>query len=275
MSRPILYTFNLSVWSAAADIARIELGLANEIQSQQVDLIHAENVLPAFLQKAPHGTLPTIIDGSRVYGSTVKVIEYLVQKSGKKVAPRTQLTDLVHGEGVDLGIALFGAQTDEEAKKKAEGLAGFYFSTRVQKMKGFLALPESAPFKAHIEAKIVDAESILAVYHLKAPEEARTQYYATSLANRNAARAMIYETLPSAIAEGPFVGGATPGEDDFHVIAWLIRSALVSGAEKTEQAAESLEKRFGAPLPEQIKKLLAAWEPREGFKSTYAEGKSH
>ncbi len=49
----------------------------------------------------------------------------------------------------------------------------------------------------------------------------------------------IVETLPAAIAEGPFIGGARLGVDDFHVGIRLARIAIVLGAQKSEGGRDS------------------------------------
>jgi hypothetical protein len=101
----------------------IELKLADEIDVQQISLMEAENMSPAFLKKVrvafppsspaaltpaqvPSSTLPSIVDGDKVYGSTTEVVEYLIKKSSVSVAPRTKITELVHEQSVDPNFQL-------------------------------------------------------------------------------------------------------------------------------------------------------------------------
>ena len=80
--------------------------------------------------------------------------------------------------------------------------------------------------------------------------------------------------LPTAITEGPFIGGVRPGVDDFHVGAWITRIAFVSGAQKSEEGLSALEKRFG-PLPENVKAYWTAWIGRDSWVKAYPENALH
>ena len=77
--------------------------------------------------------------------------------------------------------------------------------------------------------------------------------------------------LPSS-SSGPFLGGTQPGEDDFHLGAWLTRIAAVSGAQKPEEAAEKLAASFGAPVPERVLAYWDAWVVRPSWKEVYDGG---
>jgi hypothetical protein len=142
-------------------------------------------------------------------------------------------------------------------------------------MKAFAATPEGAAFKDMYDAKIAGHEIVVGVYGGTAPAAAKDGFVGASHALHGAVKTMLYETLPGAIGTGPFVAGAAPGEDDFHVLAWLARTALCAGAQTVDDAPTALEKTFGAPPPEKIVALLQAWAPRESFKYTYPEGKLH
>jgi len=69
-------------------------------------------------------------------------------------------------------------------------------------------------------------------------------------------------TLPAAITDGPFIAGAEPGVDDFHVAAWLARIASVVGAQKSEEGVSALEKRF-RPIPQEVEVFRDAWIKRD------------
>jgi len=269
MTKPVLYTFNLSIWSACADIARVELGLVDKIDVMTIDLVQAENLSPEFIKTSPNATLPAVTADGKVYGSTVEVIEYMIKTSSVKAAPRTPLTDAVHHASVDPNFAWFATRNDAEIAARVSGMQKGFLQARLPKIKEFADLPESAPYKALYDEKLAGTEGLLAIYEGKVPEDAKQKFFSTSKANYESSRTFLLETLPSAITSGPFVAGDVPGEDDFHVVAWLFHAALIAGATHANEGLSALEKHFGASIPDKVKVLYEAWLPRESFKATY------
>lgn len=140
-------------------------------------------------------------------------------------------------------------------------------------MKKYATTPEGQENKAFYDRQIARVSGIVAILN-DPSDEAKQGLYSKSNALWDNSKVFIVETLPGAIAEGPFIGGARPGVDDFHVGAWIARIAFVSGAPKSEEGVSALEKRFG-PLPEKVKAYWAAWTGRDSWKKTYAEGALH
>ncbi|KAG8685422.1 hypothetical protein FRC11_010599 [Ceratobasidium sp. 423] len=64
MSPPkaVLYTFDLSVWAAAAEWAVQEKGYGeDELEFRTVDVVKGETFAPSFLRINPKGTIPTLV----------------------------------------------------------------------------------------------------------------------------------------------------------------------------------------------------------------------
>lgn len=143
------------------------------------------------------------------------------------------------------------------------------------KLQEYAASPEGAAFKSVYEGRITGHSGLLAIYDGKASAEAKEGFFAASKANYEASRTFILKTLPAAIGSGPFIAGAEPGVDDFHVAGWLFHYGLVAGASKVDEGLTALEKWLGAEVPAKVKALWEAWVPREGWKSTYPDGALH
>ncbi|KDN40381.1 hypothetical protein RSAG8_08144, partial [Rhizoctonia solani AG-8 WAC10335] len=88
--KAVLYTFELSVWAAAAEWAVQEKGYGDdELETRTVDVVKGETFAPSFLRINPKGTLPTLVaplsntlDSSsetkyRALTDTVSVLDFL------------------------------------------------------------------------------------------------------------------------------------------------------------------------------------------------------
>jgi hypothetical protein len=100
----------------------------------------------------------------------------------------------------------------------------------------------------------------------------KNDFFEQSKAHWDALRSFILDILPAYLPNGGFIGGVKPGEDDFHVAAWLARIASVSGAKKTEEGMNELEKEVGMPIPEKVAKYWNVWVQRESWKKVYQDG---
>lgn len=141
-------------------------------------------------------------------------------------------------------------------------------------LKRYAATPEGQANKPFYDRQIAKISGLHALLNGQAPDDAKQGFFSTSTALWDNVKVFLVETLPAAIAEGPFIGGGRPGVDDFHVGAWIARIAFVSGAQKSEEGASVLEKRFG-PLPEKVKAYWAAWTARDSWVKTYPENALH
>jgi len=271
MTKPVLYTFELSIWSAGADIARVELGLADKVDTKRINVVEAENLSPEYIKINPGATVPALVADGKLYGDTAATIDYLISISDAKVAPATKLTAAVHDAGVDPNFAFVAARNDEELAQRVAGFPKLLIDSRHPNIKKYAALPESAAHKDKYAAKLGEAEFVSAIYAGTAPADAKAKFFAGAAANFAATRAFIYETLPAAIGAGPFVGGAAPGADDYNVVGWFFHTATGAGAPKAPGGLAAFEKYFGAPVPEKVRAYYEAWTARPGFKVAYPD----
>ena len=136
------------------------------------------------------------------------------------------------------------------------------------------ASPEGAPHKELYDKNIAKISALDGLFQGNAPDEAKKEFFAASTALWESIKVFVLETIPGAITEGPFIAGATPGVDDFHVAGWLARIAFLSGAQKSDEGVSALEKRFG-PIPEKVKVYWASWIVRDSWVKAYPENKLH
>ncbi|KAI0297024.1 hypothetical protein B0F90DRAFT_1819574 [Multifurca ochricompacta] len=205
-----------------------------------VNLIEGANFDPEFVKVNPHATLPTLIHEGKSFTSTVAVINYLVSISSRKIAPETSITTV---------------RNDEELAKTSSGFANIFTSTRLDGLKRSIS-------------------GVHALLNGQAPDEVKQGFFNVSTALWESIKSFIFETLPAAITEGPFIGGSRPGIDDLHVGAWLARIAFLSGGQKCDQGVVALEKRFG-PVPEKVKVYWAAWIGRDSWVRAYPDNVLH
>jgi hypothetical protein len=141
-------------------------------------------------------------------------------------------------------------------------------------LKKYAAMPEAQVHKAFYDQQITKISGLHALLNGQAPDEAKQGFFSKSSALWDGIKVFIVETLPTAITEGPFIGGVRPGVDDFHVGAWIARIAYVSGAQKSEEGLSVLEKRFG-PIPEKVKTYWTAWVGRDSWVKAYPNNALH
>ncbi len=141
-------------------------------------------------------------------------------------------------------------------------------------MKKYAGTPEAQANKAFYDKQVTKISGLYAVLNGEASEDAIRGFFSASTALWEGVKVLIIETLPAAVTEGPFIGGARPGVDDFHVGAWLARIAFVSGAQQSEEGVSVLEKRFGH-LPEKVKAYWGAWIGRDSWVKAYPDNALH
>ncbi|KAH9857842.1 hypothetical protein C2E23DRAFT_864881 [Lenzites betulinus] len=275
MSKPVFYTFNLSVWSAAPELALAELGYADDaVETRIINVVEGENFAPSFLQINPHGTLPTLVVDGKAYTNTKDVVHYLVAHAPKKAAPGTALIDTVHEDRFDPNLPLLLARTEEELKAKSDpsDFSHTFASNRQNSLEKHSVLPEAAPFKAFYDAKKAANGGVLAIYKGAATPEAARDFLAQSVQHWATLAAFIADGLPAALPASGFLGGTTPGEDDFHVGAWLTRVVHLTGGTADKDGYKSLQKETKAPVSPKVAAYWAAWVTRPSFKKVYADG---
>lgn len=272
MSKAVLYGFPISIWASCPILASAELDV--DIDVKVVNLADGGNFDPEFLKLNPNGTLPTLVHDGKSFGSTATVIDYLVSISSKKVAPATSITTVVHESNVDPNFAFVASQNDDELAKVSTSIAAAFTASRLDGLKKHAASPEGEPHKEFYDKNIAKISASDALFKGTAPDERKQEFFALSAALWVSIKVFIFETLPAAITVGPFIGGAAPGVDDYHVAGWLARIAFLSGAHKSDEGIAALEKRFG-PLPEKVELYWTAWTARDSWVKAYPDNNLH
>ncbi|KAJ3933608.1 MAG: hypothetical protein NXY57DRAFT_1037494 [Lentinula lateritia] len=268
MSKPVLYVFGGSVWSAAAELAAAELFPEGDIEYKTINLMEGENFAPSFIKKNPNATLPTLEAEGQAYTSTAEVTSYFVKKSSTKVkAANPEFIEILHADKIDPNFALFLFRDDEEHKAKSELGQGF-LGGRQAALKKYSLHPEAEPHKAFYDEKIASNGAFLTLYQGKASKD---EFFAQSHTHFHNIATFFKESLVSYLPENGFICGEIPGEDDYHLGAWLTRIAAALGAKNKDEAIPAFEKGFGAPIPGQVVSYWQAWTERPSWIKVYPE----
>ncbi|KAK7694569.1 hypothetical protein QCA50_001755 [Cerrena zonata] len=131
------------------------------------------------------------------------------------------------------------------------------------------AAPEAAPFKAFYDAKSTGNGGLLALFKGEAPDSAKAGFFDNATQHWQNITNYITNELPGLLPESGFIGGETPGEDDFHLAAWLARVAFLIGGTPAKGGYRVFEKETKAPVPEKVAAYWDAWTERPGWKQTY------
>ncbi|KAG8978001.1 hypothetical protein FRB90_008606 [Tulasnella sp. 427] len=273
-SQQTLYVFGGAVWPSAPWLAVTALGYEDKIDVQQLNLIEGANFDPEFVRKNPAATLPTLITpGESTLTDTTSVIKYLISHSPKP-AGKPSGTDFVariHEDAVDPNFAFLSARTDEELKAKNAGIPGVFIRNRQAALQKYA--PTAPDLKAFYDAKLQFNGFLDSVYNPDAPTELKETWFAKSKAAWDAIRAFILNDIPAVLPESGYIGGQYPGEDDFHLAAWLARIALLTGATPKEDGALSLKNELGgAEVPEKIVSYWKLWSATPAWAVVYKDG---
>jgi hypothetical protein len=103
-----------------------------------------------------------------------------------------------------------------------------------------------------------------------APSDVTSKWFEKSNQHWSDVKTFIDLVLPSLLPASGFVDGAAPGEADFHVAAWLARTAGVCGAKIDD--VTPLGEALGLTLDANIVAYFNAWKVRDSWKKMYAEG---
>jgi len=270
-----LYTFTGSVWAAVPELAVIELGYTDDqIEKKTINLIHGENFSPDFIKLNPNATLPTLEAEGKVYTNTADVIKFLVQNAPNKVAKaHTDFIAEIHAEKVDPNFAMLLARSDQELAAKTSDFPGLFLRNRQEKLIAQSKSTEGAEYTKFYTNKIQQNGGLLAVYESNVPEEVKEGFFAKSIAHVEALKEYISTVLPHHLPKtSAFIGGDKPGEDDFHLAAWLTRIAATSQAKDASSAMAAVGANLGTTVPESVQAYWGAWVERPSWKTVYAAG---
>ncbi|KAJ7610500.1 hypothetical protein FB45DRAFT_1038066 [Roridomyces roridus] len=256
-----LYVFGYSLWTTAAKIAVMELG-------------YPEGEIT--LKNNPNGTAPTLEADGKVYTSTADVISYLVQNAPRKTSREATnaIIEAIHDDEYDPNFLSLGARNETELTKKADGIPGMLLTNRQVALEKYAADPAAATYMPFYESRIKTNGAMLAIYQHTAPPAASAAFFAKSEAHWTSVRRAVFEVFPASIPASGFIGGTdSPGEEDFHMIAYLTRLAFVVGAKSTsgDDALSAFEAAYGEPLPEKMVDYWKAWVERKSWRRAYAE----
>ncbi|KAH9944447.1 uncharacterized protein BXZ73DRAFT_87343 [Epithele typhae] len=253
MSKPTYYTFGMSVWAAAGELAIADLEYpADAIDVKVVNLAEGANFTPEFLAINPNGTLPTLVADGKAYTSTKQVIKYLIEHAPRKAAKGTALRDTLQEAQLDPNAPMLLARNDEQLKALASGFPLIFLQNRQDSLEKHSALPAAADFQEFYTGKKAVNGGLLAVFKGAAPDAAKA----------GTITAFIMTELPTLLPESGFLGGETPGEDDYHLGAWLARIAMFTGGSVAD----------GGPVPPKVEAYWKAWAARPAFQKVYEKG---
>lgn len=103
--------------------------------------------------------------------------------------------------------------------------------------------PNAVQHKAFYKSKLASNGSLLSIYQGTAPDHDRQAFF----------EQFISDELALLLPDTAFLGGDNPGEDDFHLAAWLTRMAFVAGGGKEQEGVQALESGFGIKLHPKIR----------------------
>ncbi|KAH8102593.1 hypothetical protein BXZ70DRAFT_1059164 [Cristinia sonorae] len=239
MSKPILYTFPLSVWAAVPEVARIELGYQSEsIESKVINLVNGENFNPEFLKINPNATLPALVAEGRTYTTTTDVVRYLIGHAPKKVPyGNPALISRIHEDSLDPNFPLLAARDETSLSAASSGFASVFVNNRQNALLKYVDTPEAEPFKTSVfEPKIQANGAVLDIYTGKASDEVKQVFFKQCTQHWNNISDFILKELPGYLPESGFINGDVPGEDDFHIGIWLVRIANLCGGTPTKDS---------------------------------------
>jgi len=270
-SKPTLYVFAGAVWPSAAWLAVYVLGYEDKINLQQLNLIEGNNFNPDFLKLNPKATLPTLVLPNETLKDTKSSVAYLIANASSPVGKPsgTDFVDRIHADAVDPNVALLATRNNEELAAKAAGIPGTFVANRQAQLGKFApTAPEFATFYAE---KIKSNGFLNDIYQGRASAEAKATWFKISTDTWVAIKAFALNDVVDILPESGYIGGEYPGEDDFHLAAWLARIGLLTGGTPDASGALTLEKELGT-VPPKIVSYWKLWSETNAWKQVYING---
>lgn len=132
----------------------------------------------------------------------------------------------------------------------------------------YAASSEGAQFKDFYAEKLQGNGGVLKIYK---GETSSADFFTTSSTHWKTVAGYLLNDLPRILPESGFIAGAEPGEDDFHVGAWLARVTWVTGGNKEADGYKALEKELNTAVPPKVVSYWKAWSSRPSWAKVYAE----
>ncbi|KAG6381342.1 hypothetical protein JVT61DRAFT_5752 [Boletus reticuloceps] len=269
MSKAVLFTHSHSVWASVPELAIRELGYGpNDIESKVINLVQGENFAPTFLDINPKGTLPTMVVDGRPYTSTAEVTSYLVKHAPKATQPRTAFTAKIHEDTLDPNFAMLLANSSTRQQRSHCTLPA------IDKMHLNTTLPSQTLLNTSHSTiqSLPTTGALLSIYQGTATDRDKQAFFQRSTVHWHNLSKFVSEELPALLPDTAFFGGDEPGEDDFHLAAWLARIAFVAGGGSEQDGIRALEKGLGMKLHPKVSAYWGAWNARKSWKEVYAQG---
>ncbi|KAJ1311392.1 hypothetical protein OPQ81_009884 [Rhizoctonia solani] len=270
--KPVLYVFGASVWASAPSLALLELNYPpGAVEEKVIDLLEGENFTPEFIRINNSATLPTLVTADKTYTDTAGSVEWIVLNAPTPGVKSTHQDVIVavHRDNIDPNFSLLSARTQEELDSKRGDIPGQFIRQRQAKLEE-LAPKSPEDLKTWYKEKLEFNGFLSSVYAEGASSDVTSGWFDKSNEHWENVKTFITSELPGFLPEGGFIDGATPGEADFHVAAWLARTAGVSGAKIDD--VSPLGEALGLTLDPKVVAYFDAWKVRDSWKKVYAEG---
>ncbi|KAH9956745.1 hypothetical protein BC827DRAFT_1270781 [Russula dissimulans] len=148
MSKPVLYTFPISVWAAQLVAADLPV----DVDDTAINLLEGGNFNPEFVQFNPNATVPTLTHDRKSFTSTVEVINYLVSISQKKITPEPPSRAWCTKQGSIQNFTLGAARNDEELAAVSNSFVTTFTKSPAIDRGPFIAGAESEVDDFHVAA---------------------------------------------------------------------------------------------------------------------------
>ncbi|KAJ6577504.1 hypothetical protein B0H19DRAFT_1120164 [Mycena capillaripes] len=205
----------------------------------------------------PQGTLPTLEADGKVYTSTAEAVALFVKEASVKVKTGSAIIELIHEDKYDPNFAMLLARNEAELTANNNGFPGLYLSHRQAALERYSQGPGAEPYKAFYQVKLAQNGEMLAIISGRASEQDKAAYFAKSQAHFDSVKNAVFEI---------------PGEDDFHVGAWLTRIAALNGAKSSDDAVVAMGAAFGKLVPGKVVAYWDVWTGKSSWKKVYANG---
>ncbi|KAG8884572.1 hypothetical protein FRB97_003869 [Tulasnella sp. 331] len=272
---PVLYVFRYAVWPSAALLAVHTLGYgSSDIDIKEVSIPEGANLAPEFISINFEGTLPILTVAGKTLGTdSTTTIQYLINNAPHPAgyASGTSFVERIHGDDVDPNFAFASARNDQELKAKGEGLPGILVRGRQAALERFAKSSPTnlAPF---YKSKLQENTFSLAIFSPSPPSYMKNAFLEKSKALWLSIRSFILNDIPAVLPTAGFIGVDTPGEDDFHLAAWLARMTALCGGNPDANGVFALKKELGGPdVPQKVVDYWGLWTELDAWQMVYKE----
>lgn len=238
------------------------------------------------------------------YTSTTEVTSYLVKHAPKPVKPGTSFIAKIHEDRYDPNFAkllavsaltvavewltylISSVPTTNSIKRLRLRSTLFEIVSRTiwyvltydrcslgqDALERYVSQLDAAQHKVFYDSKLASNGFLLSIYQGTTLDSDKQAFFQRSRAHWDNLNKFISEELATLLPETPFFGGVDPGEDDFHLAAWLARIAVVAGGGKEQDGIHALEKGLGIKLDPKVSAYWGAWSARKSWQEVYAQG---